>query len=164
MKKMLLQLAQYNVWANQRITDVLTNLDDETLNKEIASSFNSLLKTLVHLWDVEAVWWQRIKLVENAEWPGKSFNGTVMEVSENLVAQSKQWREWIDIATEAALQHEFIYRNSKKEQFKQPVYEALLHLFNHQTYHRGQIITMLRQAGADRNVPNTDLIAFLRKK
>ena len=67
------------------------------------------------------------------------------------------------MATEAALQHEFIYKNTKKDQFKQPVYEMLLHLFNHQTYHRGQLITMLRQSG-ETNIPNTDLISFLRKK
>ena len=86
-----------------------------------------------------------------------------MELSKNLIAQSKQWKEWVDLATEAALQHEFIYKNSKKDQFKQPVYEMLMHLFNHQTYHRGQLITMLRQTG-ETNIPNTDLIAYLRKK
>ena len=86
-----------------------------------------------------------------------------MELNTNIQAQSKQWKEWIDLATEAALEHEFIYRNSKKDQFKQPVYEMLMHLFNHQTYHRGQLITLLRQVD-EKNIPNTDLISFLRKK
>ena len=164
MKKLLLQYAQYNVWANQRVTDVLMNLDDATLHKEIPSSFNSLYKTAAHLWDVEAVWWQRLKLVENPEWPGVAFSGNILELTNNLLQQSKQWKEWIDLSTEAALQHEFIYRNSKKEQFKQPVCEALLHLFNHQTFHRGQLITMLRQTEGVKHIPNTDLISFLRKK
>ncbi len=163
MKKLLLSYAQYNLWANQRIVDLFNNLDDDTLNKEIASSFPSLLKTLLHLWDVESIWWQRIKLIEVTEWPSTTFNGTIATFSSALIQQSKQWKEWIDLATEAALEHEFIYRNSKKEQFKQPVHEALLHLFNHQTFHRGQIITMLRHAGVQK-IPNTDLIAFLRKK
>ncbi|MCY7292102.1 MAG: hypothetical protein LH615_07960, partial [Ferruginibacter sp.] len=87
----------------------------------------------------------------------------LLELTNHLIAQSKQWKEWIDIATEAALAHEFIYINSKKDQFKQPVYEMILHLFNHQTYHRGQLITMLRQVD-EKNIPNTDLISFMRKK
>ncbi|HMJ45836.1 MAG TPA: DinB family protein [Ferruginibacter sp.] len=163
MKKMLVQYAAYNVWANQRIIDCVTNLTDDQLNREINSSFKSLYLTLLHMWDVESVWWQRIKLQENVVWPGTTFQGTVLELSNNLMAQSKQWKEWVDLATEPALEHEFIYKNSKKDQFKQPVYEALHHLFNHQTYHRGQLITMLRQVGVD-NPPQTDLIVFSRKK
>ena len=163
MKKLFEQYAAYNLLANQRVCEVINNLPDEKINAEIISSFNSLYKTLMHLWDVESVWWQRMRLAEQQVWPGKTFNGSLMELCNNLVAQSKQWKEWVDMATEAALKHEFIYKNSKKDQFKQPVYEMLLHLFNHQTYHRGQLITMLRQSG-ETNIPNTDLIAFLRKK
>ncbi len=163
MKKMLLQFAAYNHWANQRITDCISNLTDDQLKQEINSSFKSIYATLVHLWDVESIWWQRMKLQETVSWPGETFTGSILELSHNLLQQSKQWKEWIDLATETVLEHEFIYRNSKKEQFKQPVNEVLQHLFNHQTFHRGQIITMLRQVGVTK-IPNTDLITFLRKK
>jgi uncharacterized damage-inducible protein DinB len=163
MKKILLQYASYNVWANQRIVDCITNLSDDQIRREVNSSFKSIYATMVHLWDVESIWWQRMKLQEQQEWPGVNFNGSVLELGANLMKQSKQWKEWVDLATDAALEHEFIYRNSKKEQFKQPVYEALMHLFNHQTYHRGQLVTMMRQVGVE-VIPGTDLISFSRKK
>jgi uncharacterized damage-inducible protein DinB len=163
MKQLLVQYANYNLWANKRLSDVIINLSDEQLHHEINSSFNSIFATLLHLWDAENMWWQRIKLQENIERPSANFTGSVVELSNHLLQQSKQWKEWIDLATEAALAHEFIYRNSKKEQFKQPVYEALHHLFNHQSFHRGQLITMLRQVGLT-ELPDTDLIAFSRKK
>ena len=163
MKKLLAPYAAYNLLSNQRIVDSINNMTDEQIHTEIRSSFPSVFKTLLHLWSVEHVWWQRLKLVENPEFPALSYAGTVMELGKNLIAQSKHWKEWVDLATEAALEHEFIYRNSKKEQFKQPVYEMLHHLFNHQTFHRGQIITMFRQLDV-KTIPNTDLIAFYRKK
>ena len=163
MKKMLAHYAAYNLWANNRLIEVINNLTDEQVDREIMSSFSSIRKTVLHLWDVENIWWQRMKLVEVQIWQSDNYTGSLMELNNNLLAQSKQWKEWIDIATEAALEHEFIYRNSKKDQFKQPVYEMLLHLFNHQSYHRGQLITMLRQVD-EKNIPNTDLISFLRKK
>ena len=163
MKKILLNYAAYNLWANQRITDVVTNLSEEQLDQEIKSSFPSIRLTVSHLWDVEAVWWQRMKLKETVEWPGKTFNGSILELTTQLMQQSKQWKEWVDLATETALEHEFIYKNSKRDQFKQPVYEVLHHLFNHQAFHRGQLITMFRQVGLT-EIPNTDLIAFYRKK
>lgn len=163
MKKLLVTYAAYNLWANQRYVDCINNLEDGQIHQAINSSFFSVYKTLLHLWDVETIWWQRLKLMEQTEWPGVKFKGSVMELGNNLLVQSKQWKEWIDLATDAALEHEFIYKNSKKDQFKQPVYEALNHLFNHQSYHRGQLSTMLRQVGIDA-IPNTDLIAFSRKK
>ena len=163
MKKILAQFAAYNYWANQRITDAISNLTDEQLHREIVSSFSSIYKTLLHLWDVEDIWWQRLKQPGVTEWQSTTFTGSVMELSKNLIQQSKQWKEWIDIATEEALNNEFNYTNRKNNNFNQPVSEMLLHLFNHQTYHRGQLITMLRQAGYI-TVPNSDMISFLRKK
>jgi uncharacterized damage-inducible protein DinB len=163
MKKMLVHYAAYNLWANNRIVEVINNLTDEQVDRDITSSYPSIRKTVLHLWDVENIWWQRMKLVEVQVWQSDHFSGSLMELNNNLLAQSKQWKEWIDIATEAALEHEFIYKNSKKDQFKQPVHEMVMHLFNHQSYHRGQLVTMLRQVDV-KNIPNTDLISFLRKK
>lgn len=163
MKKLLLQYASYNVWANQRMVESISNLADDQINREINSSYKSIYATLLHLWDAEAIWWQRLKLQEQIDVPSVQFKGSILELGNNLMKQSKQWKEWVDLATEAALEHEFIYRNSKKEQFKQPVNEVLIHLFNHQSYHRGQLITMFRQVGLE-VVPNTDFTNFSRKK
>ncbi|MEJ7912972.1 MAG: DinB family protein, partial [Chitinophagaceae bacterium] len=80
-----------------------------------------------------------------------------------LQNQSNQWHNWLLAAHEYQLDHEFIYRNSKKEQFKQPVYQVLQHLFNHGTYHRGQLVNMLRQLKVDK-IPPTDFIVWSHKK
>jgi uncharacterized damage-inducible protein DinB len=84
------------------------------------------------------------------------------ELCLKLLSQSKQWYEAIAEANENYFSYVFAYYNSKKEFFKQPVYEMLLHLFNHQTYHRGQIVTMMRQNGISK-IPPTDFIVFSRK-
>jgi uncharacterized damage-inducible protein DinB len=163
MKKILEQFAAYNYWANKRITDAVNNLTDEQLHREITSSFSSIYKTLLHLWDVEDIWWQRMKLTERTEWQSTTFTGSVVELSKSLVLQSKLWKEWIDLATEEALNSEFNYTNRKNNNFTQPISEMLAHLFNHQSYHRGQLVTMLRQVGYT-SIPNSDMISFLRKK
>jgi uncharacterized damage-inducible protein DinB len=49
------------------------------------------------------------------------------------------------------------YRNIKGESCQQQVGPLLWHVFNHQTHHRGQVTTLLNQAGVDPGV--TDLIA-----
>jgi uncharacterized damage-inducible protein DinB len=61
------------------------------------------------------------------------------------------------------LDHVFQYQNKKGEQFKQPLYQMLIHLFNHGTYHRGQIVTILHQLGI-KKIPQMDFIVWSRKK
>ncbi len=155
--------AGYHIWANSRLTGLIQALPEDTSRQPLISSFAGLHATLQHMWDAESIWWQRMKMQEHIERPGDHFSGTTAELIVQLSKQSVQWKEWIEQATEAALQHEFIYRNNKKEQFKQPVNEVLLHIFNHGTYHRGQLVTMLRQLGVT-NIPATDLVVYLRKK
>lgn len=162
MKQLLQQYAAYNVWANSRILEAAAKLTEQQLHQEIISSFPSVYKTFVHLMEVENVWWERLQLVERPTSPGW-FSGSFEELSKRWIALSQQWESWIQNANEVNITHVFAYQNTKKEQFKQPVYEMLLHLFNHQTFHRGQLVTMFRQLGLDKIAP-TDFIVFSRKK
>ncbi|GAC1420758.1 MAG: DinB family protein [Flavisolibacter sp.] len=163
MRELLVQYAQYHLWANQQITEAIGLLPEEKHNYEIESSFKSLYKTVLHLWDAESIWWQRMKLQERVVIPSESFNGNMKELIQNLLLQDKQWSEWVSHAQEHVLQHVFQYQNSRKEHFKQPIYQMVLHLFNHGTYHRGQLVTLLRQLGLNK-IPNTDFISWSRKK
>jgi uncharacterized damage-inducible protein DinB len=163
MKELLMQYAAYNSWAHKKIFDALKQLSDEQISQEVESSFNSIFKTVLHLLDAESIWWQRIKLAEHIEKPSDSFSGNFEALQQKLLDQSKLWEEWVGNAGEHQLQHVFAYQNSKKEQFKQPMYQMLLHLFNHGTYHHGQLITMMRQMGAAK-IPETDFIVFSRMK
>ncbi|MEO8766318.1 MAG: DinB family protein [Ginsengibacter sp.] len=163
MKQLLQQYALYNIWANKLITERIAQLPEEAIVKETVSSFNSLYKTVLHMMDVESIWWQRMKLQEHVEWPGKKFEGNFDQLAQQLLSLSRQWHDWIQNTNDANLTHVFSYQNSKKEHFKQPVYEMLLQLFNHQTFHRGQLVTMLRQNGIEK-IPATDFIIFSRTR
>lgn len=163
MKQILQQYAAYNIWASERIFNCIKSLSEEKINQEINSSFPSIRETVLHGWNAESLWWQRLKLSEKIIAPADSFSGLFDEMEKMAIRQSQEWKAWIDAATELQLQHVFAYQNNKKEQFKQPVYEMILHVFNHGTYHRGQLVTLLRQLGIDK-IPPTDFIVFCRKK
>lgn len=163
MKEILKQLAAYNLWANKKLTDCILALPEEKHEQELSSSFPSLYKTLLHMWDAESGWWQRMKLYERVVFPRDQFSGSLAELVAAYAKQSKLWEEWIGAASDAALEHVFLYQNTKQEQFKQPVYQMILHVFNHGTYHRGQLVTMLRQLGVEK-IPGTDFILWSRGK
>ncbi|HEY4150360.1 MAG TPA: DinB family protein [Chitinophagaceae bacterium] len=161
MKELLQQSAAYNVWANQQLVEAVLRLPEDLQTKETPSSFPGLHRTILHLWDAGSIWWQRLKLQEVVIPPSLHFNGITRDAANGLVHQDKLWESWVNQATETALQHVFAYQNSKKEHFKQPMYQALYHLFNHSTYHRGQIVTMFHQLGVTK-IPNTDFIGWAR--
>jgi uncharacterized damage-inducible protein DinB len=163
MKELLQQLCAYNIWANNLLLETIKNLPEELHQKETASSFNSLLKTVLHMWNAESIWWQRMKLQERILEPMESFNGTMRDAIDGLKSQNTLWNEWMLHVQEHHLDHVFQYQNKKGEQFKQPLYQMLIHLFNHGTYHRGQIVTILHQLGI-KKIPRMDFIVWSRKK
>lgn len=163
MKELLKQYAAYNSWASQRIIDLLLSLPEEKQLQEIPSSFNSLFKTILHMLDAESIWWQRMKLQERVIAPGEGFTGTMKDACSALLQQSRLWEEWVSNASDLSLEHVFQYQNTKREVFKMPVYQMVHHVFNHGTYHRGQLINMLRQLGVEK-VPQTDFTLWTRSK
>lgn len=163
MKELLSQYSAYNVWANQKLLDIILALPEEQQMQELPSSFRSLYSTVLHMWDAESVWWQRIKLQERTIFPSENFKGNMKDVANGLLQQSQQWHDWASTSTDTMLDHVYQYYNSKREHFKQPIFQTLLHVFNHDTYHRGQLVNMLRQLGIEK-IPPTDFSVWSRKK
>src|SRR5689334_7376046 len=120
MKEMLLQLAAYNYWANSLLLATIDQLPEEKQTMANTSSFPSLYKTVLHMWDAESIWWQRVKLLDRLNIPSENFRGDMKELSQALLLQNKLWLEWINGNQEYMLQHVFQYQNFKREQFKQP--------------------------------------------
>jgi uncharacterized damage-inducible protein DinB len=163
MKELFVSYAGYNSWANGLVVSVIRDLPGPVQRQQVVSSFRSLHQTVLHLLDAESIWWQRLKLQEQVIRPSDGYTGDMTQLAIDLQRQDGQWLDWIKAVSENMLQHEFIYHNSKKEKFKEPVCQMLLHLFNHSTYHRGQLVTLLRQLGVEK-IPATDYVLWTRKR
>jgi uncharacterized damage-inducible protein DinB len=163
MKDLLFQYAQYNCWANKKLFDRISKLSDEQIHTELPSSFSTLYKTAMHIAYADDMWWQRLMLVENPKSSYEKFEGNFSELVVLIQKQAMKWEEWIGKAKEVQLNHVFWYNNSKSEQFRQPVFQMMLHIFNHSTFHRGQMVNMLRQLGIT-DIPQTDFIFYSRTR
>ena len=163
MKELLRQYAAYNAWANQKLFDLILSLPEEMHNREVPNSFPSLYKTILHMHDAESIWWQRLKMLERIIVPSETMKGKLPEIVNSLLNQSRQWEEWVGNASDLAIEHVCQYQNSKREHFKQPVYQMILQVLNHDSYHRGQLVTMLRQLNIEK-IPQTDYIVWTRRK
>lgn len=162
MKEILLQFAKYNLWANKRIIEVMLQLGEAQLDMEMVSSFPTIRKTVYHTWSAEYIWVQRLQLAEHPVWIETGFAGSFAEACNEWQKASESLVQFIEKQLDnRAFEHVFQYYNLQKQFTKMPVYTALTHAFNHSTQHRGQLITMLRQAGVSR-IPGTDMILFVK--
>lgn len=161
MQQLLTSFTRYEYWANQQLLQVIVQLPVAQQEQEIVSSFPSIRKTCLHIWDASAIWWQRLQMIEPVVIPGKQPPASMREIAAGILRQNEQWIEWIVSVTAAELEAVLAYRNMKGEAFEQQVKEILLHLNNHGTYHRGQLVTMLRQLGITQ-LPQTDYILYSR--
>jgi uncharacterized damage-inducible protein DinB len=155
----ILKHLQYNAWANTRVADILHEVSDPIFEQEYKSSFPSLAKTVAHLWGAETIWLKRMQ-GESTTFP-TADGKTKRELLSALIESSANLVSFVSTKDETFLRKLYAYKNLKGETFEDCYEDTLFHVVNHGTYHRGQIITMLREAGVT-NLVSTDLIHYLR--
>ena len=164
MKEILLEYAQYNVWANKRIIDTILDLPEGAVEMKINSSFTSITRTVYHTWSAESIWLQRLQRLQQQVWQETAFFGdfpvacTMWQQTSNDVAKFVA-----ELGEDTDLKKSISFFDRSSNPYTMTIHHILQHLFNHSTYHRGQLVTMMRQACADR-IPETDFIGYARMK
>ncbi|MBK5284491.1 MAG: DinB family protein [Bacteroidia bacterium] len=161
MKELLLSYAQYNLWANKRVCDFLAEVEEEKLDREIVSSFTSLRKTIFHAYGAEALWLKRLGGESPSAFPSYESKSN-SETLQLLIETSQHIIAYVESRSEEQLMEMLSYKNIAGESFTSCIRDIIQHVVNHGTFHRGQVITMLRQVGYTELFP-TDYIAFCRE-
>lgn len=143
--------------------EAILKLSPDQLDKQIISSFDSIRKTIMHTYAAEDIWLQRLQLVEQPVWVGNDTDKHVEDICQLWQGVSDALLKFVEKQfDDRAMEHILQYYNLQKVSNKMPVYQVLLHVFNHGTYHRGQLVTMLRQAGLSQ-LPSTDFFIWSKK-
>jgi len=151
-------LFQYNLWADQRTLDACGALTNEQFVRPLGSSFGSVRDTLAHLYGAEWLWNERFQGRLTAGLPPASGYADLPAVRAKLEEMDHYYIDLVSKLTPQDLQRIIHYKNLAGEQCSDPVWQILHQLTNHATYHRGQVVTLLRQLGA--KAVSTDLIRF----
>lgn len=161
-------LARYNRWMNDKLYAVSASLSDEERKRDRGAFFGSVHRTFNHLLVADRIWLARL---EQTPLEGDALGpGGIRTLDQELYAELDELRRerahtddaitaFVATLTDAQLAGELRYvRRGAVNTF--PTWHAVAQMFNHQTHHRGQITTLLMQAGHDPGV--TDLVAMLR--
>jgi uncharacterized damage-inducible protein DinB len=160
-KDLLLKYAVYNQWAHKQLLDLINILSPEQQHVIIPSSFESLYKTVFHVWGAESLWLGRL-LQSPVTLSGDPFGGSMQRLSASLEAIDQQWVDWLSKKSEEEMAQILHFNNKAGQPFHQPYDILLMQIFNHSTYHNGQLVTMLRGLGVQ-HLPSTDFITWARQ-
>ena len=158
-----IELAEYNFWANTIVHSWFEKINDEQWKQPVVSSFDSLEKTSLHILSAERVWLDRLKKSEAPVWLQDSFKGSKKEILNEWEKTSQGLKSFVENFDESGMQINLSFKRLNGEAYDMPHYQVFAHVFNHGSYHRGQIVTMLRQVGFEA-VSSTDLLGFFRNK
>jgi uncharacterized damage-inducible protein DinB len=134
-------------WANRKTLESVAALTPGEYARPVGGSFGSVQGTLVHIYGADWVWLERF----HGRSPGSLPAGDELAPLEAL---AEKWREveagqeaYMSTLTQARLSEPLSYVAFSGDKFTRRLGDALLHLANHGTYHRGQVATLLRQLG-----------------
>lgn len=156
----LQRLGRFNRWATERVAPSVASLAPDELARTIESSYPSVHLTVGHLIGVAELWLGRWK---GEPWrplePASEFPADGARLAERWLAVDAAILDFLASLDDA---HRVLrMKNSQGKEFTHRFFEMVTHLVNHQTYHRGQLSTLLRQLG--RTPPSQDLIAYYRQ-
>ncbi|ESR27218.1 DinB family protein [Lutibaculum baratangense] len=163
MHQMFQMMARYNRWANAKLYDAAQALPDAAYREERGAFFGSVHGTLNHLVVTDRIWMHRFtgdgpthaRLEERPYRDLPTLRAAREVVDERIVA----WTEGLDPAT---LTGTFTYRPvTNPRDITQPLAPAMMHFFNHQAHHLGQVHCLLTQLAGE--APSLDLIYYQRE-
>jgi uncharacterized damage-inducible protein DinB len=166
--KQIQLMAKYNQWMNQNLYSASAKLPTEKLNEDKKAFFKSVIGTLNHILVADLIWLKRfsqhpanyteLEAIKKIEQPS-SLDQILYPEFDQLLQQRTNLDQiiinWCDQISEVDLSYHLEYANMKKISAIREFGSLILHFFNHQTHHRGQITTLLFQEGID--VGNTGL-------
>ena len=154
-------LIDYHYWARDRMLEALDPLTTEQLTRDMGNSFRSIRDTASHIYAAEWAWHSRwLGQSPTALLPADMFPD-IATLRTAWIAHEGKMRTFFSRLDENGINQVLEYTLISGHAGASILWQMAQHVVNHATYHRGQIVTMLRQLGAAPPKP-MDLIAFYR--
>lgn len=156
------RLFDYTVWANHRVMRSAATLTPEDFRRDLHASHGGVRGTLAHILSAEWIWLERFKGVNPTRLLDEGDYPDVVALRDRWAVIEEHRRSWLESLRPDALAETLDYRDTKGNAHAQPLWQLVQHVVNHGSYHRGQVVLLLRQLGA--KPVSTDLVFWDRER
>ena len=150
-------MARYNRWMNERLYALCAAMPDGERKRDRGAFFGSIRGTLNHLLWADRMWLGRlVGPVYTHPAFGADMFANFDELKREREATDQVMLKWGKSVSAEWLASPLEYASVVDGKTRRlPRAIAVVHMYNHATHHRGQLTTLLKQAGIDPGV--TDL-------
>ena len=156
LKQSIRALLAYTIWADRQVLEALAAVQPEHLTRDTGTSFGSILGTMAHILGAEQVWLSRLVGAPLDHLPSEQDYADLPTLAAGFFDYWPQLEVFLASLADEQVRAELTWTNYRGETHSAPMHVVLLHFANHSTYHRGQVVALLRQLGYE--PPSTDLI------
>ncbi|MEM9434885.1 MAG: DinB family protein [Pseudomonadota bacterium] len=145
-------MARYNAWQHDSVSRCMSALDEAERVKDRGAFFGSLMATCNHLLWGDQLWMSRFDGGYGPTVDAKdntTLHSDFQRYLDDRQRTNARIRRWADQLTQIDLTGPMVwYSGVLKRSVTKPKAICIMHFFNHQIHHRGQIHCMLTAAGA----------------
>jgi uncharacterized damage-inducible protein DinB len=156
------ELFDFDAWATAKTLDSVAPVEPATYLRDLKSSHGGIHGTLVHVFGASTAWLRRWKGVSPSALTPAAEVPDLPALKGRWAAFRAELTEFLAGLDDEALQDVQPYTDLRGNPHAEPLGQQMLHVINHSSYHRGQVVTMMRQVGAAPVA--TDLIAYYRER
>jgi uncharacterized damage-inducible protein DinB len=161
-KQALGRLLEYTKWANHRVVRAAATLSVADFKRDLGSSHGGVRGTLAHSLGAEWIWLERWKGVSPSRGVDEGEFPDILALRARWKAIEEHRESWFENLGESAVRQKIRYQSLAGKSFEAPLWQLVQHAANHATYHRGQVVTLLRLLGA--RPVSTDMVAWDRDR
>lgn len=151
-------LLTYEREANARVIASLRSIPEPNRNSDTAKRARGIFG---HVQNARHLWLSRLGGCKPRAWvmfPDLPIDA----LDDDARVLDSLWQNYLAGLSDADLPRDIEYQSTDGSRFRSTIGEILTHVFNHSTYHRGQVAMLVTQSGGER--ASTDYIAVTRRK
>ncbi|NJL95973.1 MAG: hypothetical protein HC915_20705 [Anaerolineae bacterium] len=151
------QLYDYHFSENRKLWDsYVTSLSPADFTLPVAYSLGSVRDHIVHLTEVDHSWFSELKGLTELAIPSLRESNNLTEIRQQWDAVEQMMRDYLANLRDEMLFTKPIVLEEDKDLI---VWQVLLHVVNHGTDHRAQLLRLLHDLGAKTN--SQDYVLYL---
>lgn len=151
-------LIQYTGWASRKVLAAAQQLPEDQRHQATGISHESIAGTLSHIYWADRAWFERVATPGSAL-PSPAAWTDAEQAWPDLL---KRWEQWSEGLVDGDLERDVQYKSLAGTPASTRLDHIVMHVVNHATLHRGQVMGMIRQLGVQ--PPATDMIYYFREQ
>lgn len=150
-------LQRYEAWANALAFD---SIESVPASSRGSTQHSRALQVMAHSQIARSVWLARLqgRTEKVADWFPV---WTIAEIRAKASDLDRSWGAFLGALSDADLARPVRYASSEGVAYESSTGDIITHVYNHSTYHRGQVARLVTEAGGKR--ASTDFISMTRR-